>query len=127
MMTDPVADMLTRIRNSIRANHDRVDIPASKMKANICRVFKEEGYIRSFKIIVKDKTNVTLRVMLKEDGITDLQRVSRPGLRIYKKHDNVPRVINGLGICVLSTSKGIISSRNAKKLNVGGEVLCKIW
>lgn len=127
MMTDPVADMLTRIRNSLRAGHERVDVPANKLKANICKVLKEEGYIRSFKIIVKDKADIVLRILFKEDAIIDLQRVSRPGLRIYKGHDEVPRVLNGLGICVLSTSKGIISSRNARKLNVGGEVLCKIW
>lgn len=127
MMTDPVADMLTRVRNAVRAGHSKVDIPASKMKANICRVLKEEGFIKSFKIIPKSASDITIRVGLKEGAIVGIQRVSTPGLRVYSGYQNIPRVLSGLGVSVLSTSKGIISSRKARVLKVGGEVLCNVW
>ncbi len=127
MMTDPVADMLTRMRNAIRAGHDRVEFPASKVKAAICKVLKEEGYIRSFKIIAKSKSDIKLKVLLKENAIAGIERVSKPGLRQYRGFNEMPRVISGLGISVVSTSKGVISSREAKKLKVGGEVLCNVW
>lgn len=127
MMTDPVADMLTRVRNAIMAGQDRIELPASKLKAAICKVLKEEGYIRSFKILVKGKNDIRLKVLLKEDAIVGLQRVSKPGLRHYCGYDSMPRVINGLGISVVSTSKGIVSSRYARKMKVGGEVLCNVW
>ena len=127
MMTDPVADMLTRIRNAIRAGHDRVEFPASKLKAGICKVLKDEGYIRSFKIIVKTKSNINLKVLLKENAIHGLERVSRPGLRYYRGYRKMERVISGLGTNVVSTSKGIFSDREAKTRKLGGEVLCKIW
>jgi len=127
MMTDPIADMLTRIRNAIHAGHDRVEIPASKLKAGVCKVLKDEGYIRSFKILVRASNDINLKILLKEDAIVGLQRVSRPGLRQYRSYDSLPRVISGLGISILSTSKGIVSSRAAKKQKIGGEVLCNIW
>ena len=127
MMTDPIADFLTRIRNAVRAGHDRVEIPASKMKAGICRVFKEEGYIRSFNVIVKSKSDIRLKVLFKEKAIVGLERVSRPGLRRYSGHQTIPRVLSGLGVSVLSTSRGVLSSRKAKEMKVGGEVLCNVW
>lgn len=127
MMTDPVADMLTRIRNANSAGHDKVEFPASKIKANICKVLKEEGYIKSFKIIAKSKTDVNIKVALKQDALVGIQRVSKPGLRIYKGYRDMPRVISGLGVSVVSTSQGIISSRKARSLKLGGEVLCNVW
>ena len=127
MMTDPVADMITRIRNAINAGQDRVIFPASKLKAAVCKVLKEEGYIKSFKVIVKGKSDISLKVLLKENAIVGLQRYSRPGLRQYRSYRKVPRVLSGLGISVISTSKGVLSSREAKKQQVGGEVLCHIW
>ena len=126
MMTDPVADMLTRIRNAERAGHEKVDMPASKIKANICKVLKEEGFIRNFKVLVKDN-NLTLRIALKEGAIVGIQRVSKPGLRIYKGYREMPRVLSGLGVSVVSTSAGIVSSRKAKAMKLGGEVLCNVW
>tara|TARA_Y100001936_G_scaffold253380_1_gene317637 strand:- start:218 stop:598 length:381 start_codon:yes stop_codon:yes gene_type:complete len=126
MMTDPLADMLTRIRNGMRAGHAKVDIPASKMKANVCKVLKEEGFIKNFKIVAKDNT-VTIRVALKEGALVGLQRVSKPGLRVYKGYREMPRVLSGLGISVVSTSAGVVSSRKAKAMKLGGEVLCNVW
>ena len=126
MMTDPLADMLTRIRNGVRANHSKVDMPASKMKANVAKVLKEEGFIQNFKIIAKDDT-LTLRVGLKEDAIVGIEKVSKPGLRIYKGYRDMPRVLSGLGVSIVSTSSGIVSSRKAKAMKLGGEVLCNVW
>ena len=117
MMTDPVADMLTRIRNAERAGHEKVDMPASKIKANICKVLKEEGFIRNFKVLVKDE-NLTLRIALKEGAIVGIQRVSKPGLRIYKGYREMPRVLSGLGVSVVSTSAGVVSSRKAKAMKI---------
>ena len=127
MMTDPIADMLTQIRNSISAGHDRVEFPASKIKAGICKVLKDEGYIKSFKIISKTKANVNIKVLLKSDAIVGLKRFSKPGLRQYRGYDEMPKIVSGLGTAIVSTNKGIISSRNARKLKVGGEVLCSVW
>ncbi len=127
MMTDPVADMLTRIRNGLRAGHERVEFPASKLKAGVCKVLKDEGYIKSFKIIAKTKSDIRLRVVFKEDALIGLERFSRPGLRQYRKSQDMPRVISGLGTAIVSTSKGIVSSRDARRLKVGGEVLCTVW
>lgn len=127
MMTDTIADMLTRVRNANKAGHDKVEFPASKLKANICKVLKEEGYIKSFKIIAKSNSDIRIKVALKEGAIVGLERVSKPGLRIYKGYREMPRVISGLGISVVSTSKGIISSRKATALKLGGEVLCNVW
>ena len=127
MMTDPIADMLTRIRNAVKAGKDRVEFPASKTKANVCKVLKEEGYIRSFKIIAKDQAEINLKVLFKDDAIQGLERVSTPGLRRYSSYKEIPRVLSGLGISILSTSKGVISSREAKKLKAGGEIICNVW
>ena len=127
MITDPVADFLTRIRNAVMAKHDRVELPASKLKAGICRVLKEEGYIKSFKVIAKSKSDIRLKILFKENAIVGLKRVSRPGLRRYSRYQKMPRVLSGLGVSVLSTSKGVLSSRKAKFMKLGGEVLCYIW
>lgn len=127
MMTDPIADMLTRIRNAIVAGKDRVECPASKLKAAVCRVLKDEGYIRSFRIVVKGKGNISILILLKNNSIAGLKRFSRPGLRQYRGYKDLPRVLSGLGISVISTSKGILSSKEAKKYKLGGEVLCTIW
>ena len=127
MMTDPVADFLTRVRNAVMAKHDRVEIPASKLKAGICRVLKEEGYIKSFKVIAKSKSDIRLKILLKEDAIVGLKRVSRPGLRRYSGYQKMPRVLSGLGVSVFSTSRGVISSRKVKSVKVGGEILCYVW
>lgn len=126
-MTDPIADMLTRMRNAINAGHDRVEFPASKLKAAVCKVMKDEGYIRSFKIIAKSQSDIRVKVLLKENAIVGLERVSKPGLRQYKGYKSVPRVISGLGTSILSTSKGVVSDRQARKEKVGGEVICNIW
>lgn len=127
MMTDPISDMLTRVRNALNAGHDRVEFPASKIKANICKVLKDEGYIKSFKIIAKSKSDIKLKVLFKEDAIVGLDRVSKPGLRQYRGYDKFPRVLSGLGISVVSTSQGLMSSREAKSKKLGGEVLCNVW
>ncbi len=127
MMTDPVADMLTRMRNALMAGHDRVEFPASKIKAGICKVLKEEGYIRSFKIIVKEAPNVSIKVLFKDNSLVGIKRVSKPGLRQYRGYREYPRVISGLGTSVVSTSQGILSSREAKRRKLGGEVLCNVW
>lgn len=127
MMTDPVADMLTRIRNAIKADQDRVEFPASKLKAAICKVLKDEGYIRSFKIVAKSESDIKIKVLLKEKAIVGIQRISKPGLRQYKGYTDLERVISGLGTSILSTSKGVISDREARKMKVGGEVICNVW
>lgn len=127
MMTDPVADMLTRMRNAIKANHDKVEFPASKLKAGICKALKDEGYIRSFKVIAKEKNDIRIKVVLKDEAIAGLNRMSRPGLRQYRGYNEIPRVLSGLGCAILSTSKGVLSDREAKKQKVGGEVLCNVW
>lgn len=126
MMTDPVADMLTRVRNGASAGHTKVDMPASKIKANICKVLKEEGFIKNFKVLLKDEA-LTLRIALKSDAIVGIQRVSKPGLRVYKGYREMPRILSGLGVSVVSTSSGVISSRKAKSMKLGGEVLCNVW
>lgn len=127
MMTDPIADFLTRIRNANGAGHSKVDVPASKIKANICKVLKEEGYIKSYKIVPKDNHKLDLRISLKPGAIKGIQRVSKPGLRAYFGYDGIPRVLSGLGISIVSTSKGVISSRKARSMKAGGEVLCRVW
>jgi small subunit ribosomal protein S8 len=131
MVTDPIADLLTRIRNASKAGHPWVEIPASKLKARISLVLKEKGYIKDF-ILIEDGKQGMLRVYLKyqEDGrpvIYSLERVSKPGRRMYVKSTDIPRVNNGLGIGILSTSHGVITDKDARKMQVGGEYLCKIW
>ncbi len=130
-MTDPLADMLTRIRNAGKAGFDKVDIPASRMKIALARIFKEEGFIKNYKVI-KDNRQGILRVYLKYDDrqkplIQGLTRVSKPGRRVYVGHVDLPRVQGGLGVAVVSTNKGVLTDRMARKLKVGGEVLCQIW
>lgn len=127
MMTDPIADLLTRIRNAIKAGHTKVMIPGSRVKAGVCKVLKEEGYIRSFKIVVKEGNKIWISVLLKDKAIEGIARVSSPGLRIYKGYKDMPRVSSGLGISILSTSQGIISSRDAKFKKIGGEIICNVW
>ena len=131
VMTDPIADFLTRIRNACMARFDRVDIPSSKTKVDLARLLKEEGYIKNYKL-VKDKRQGILRLYLRYDEtnapvIGGLERVSRPSCRVYVRHDKIPLVLKGLGTAVLSTSKGILSDREARKQRVGGELLCKVW
>ena len=130
-ITDPIADMLTRIRNANSAKHDTVDIPASKMKKAIAQILVDEGYIKAYKIIDDDKQGV-IRVTLKygegkSQVIKGLRRVSKPGLRIYSNVEDMPKVMKGLGVAIISTSKGIMTDREARKQNVGGEVLAFIW
>jgi small subunit ribosomal protein S8 len=122
-MTDPVADMISRIRNGVRAKLPKVDVPSSKLKVEIARILKDEGYIANFKVTEDDKQNV-LRM---ERVITDVQRVSRPGCRIYCGKDQIPRVYGGLGINILSTSRGLMTGRSAAREGVGGEILCNVW
>jgi small subunit ribosomal protein S8 len=130
-MTDPVADMITRIRNGVRAKLPKVDIPSSKLKVEIARILKDEGYVSNFKTMEDEKQGV-LRVYLKygpgmERVITDVQRVSRPGCRIYCGKDQIPRVYGGLGINILSTSRGVMTGKTAAREGVGGEILCNVW
>jgi small subunit ribosomal protein S8 len=131
-MSDPIADMLTRIRNAGRARLRRVDIPASKLKLEIARILLKERFISNYKFIGEGSTQGTIRVYLKytpeeEPVITGLQRVSRPGLRRYCAAEEVPRVLGGMGVSILSTSRGIMTGREAKKTGVGGEILCNVW
>lgn len=127
MMTDPIADMLTRMRNALQAGQDRVEFPASKLKANVCKVLKDEGYIRSFKIIAKTKSDIRIKVLFKDQAIVGLKRYSKPGLRQYRGYREMPKVLSGLGISVISTSQGVMSTREAKAKKIGGEVLCSVW
>ncbi len=129
-VTDPIADMLTRIRNGIRIRHQRVDMPSSKLKVEIARILKEEGYISNFKVGDEGKKKV-LKVFLRygtdgESIITNIERVSRPGRRVYVGATEIPKVQGGLGVAILTTPQGLMSGRNARKAGVGGEVLCSI-
>jgi small subunit ribosomal protein S8 len=130
-LTDPVADMLARIRNAIRSRHQKVDIPASKLKTEIARILKEEGYIANFKPADEEGQKL-LRVYLKygnnnEAVITNLARVSRPGCRVYVRRTEIPRVLGGMGINILTTPKGVMTGRQARKQGLGGELLCEVW
>lgn len=130
-VTDPIADMLTRIRNSLERGHEKVDMPSSKMKLEIARVLKKEGYIKDFRVM-KDEHRAVLKVILKyvsenKGAITTLRRVSRPGRRIYVGSDEIPSVLNGLGLAILSTPKGVLTDGEARREKVGGELLCEIW
>jgi|SRR3972149_9991949 small subunit ribosomal protein S8 len=130
MTSDPIADMLTRIRNSILARHEKVDIPASKLKAEVARILKEEGYIQSYKTIEEGPQGVIRLFLRKSDGtqvILGIQRVSKPGRRIYVNKDQIPRVQGGLGINILSTSRGLMTGRQAIRVGVGGEILANVW
>ena len=131
-MTDPIADMLTRIRNANTAKHDTVDVPASKMKISMAEILLKEGYIKSFELV--DNGNFKdIRITLKygkdknEKIITGLKRISKPGLRVYANKEELPKVLNGLGIAIISTNQGVVTDKEARKLNVGGEVLAFVW
>ncbi|MEZ4294256.1 MAG: 30S ribosomal protein S8 [Polyangiaceae bacterium] len=131
MMTDPIADLLTRIRNAALARHDRTEIPASRLKANVAKILKDEGYIAD----VRESDNEgkkTLTIVLKygrdrASAIDGVRRVSRPGRRVYVRHDHIPSPFSGLGISILSTSRGVMSDRDARRLKLGGELLCEVW
>jgi small subunit ribosomal protein S8 len=130
-MTDPIADLLTRVRNAVRARLPRTNVPASKLKKEIARILKDEGYISDYKV-AEDGRQGVLRIYLKygpgmERVITDLQRVSRPGCRIYCNKDRIPKVYGGLGINIISTSRGLMTGRAAARAGVGGEILCNVW
>jgi small subunit ribosomal protein S8 len=131
-MTDPMADMLSRLRNANKAKHEKVDIPASNLKVHLARILKEEGYIKNYKL-VKDSRQGVLRIYLKYEGetkkqvIKGIKAISRPGLRKYVPSGEIPYVLRGLGISILSTSRGVVTDREARKLKVGGEVLCSVW
>lgn len=130
-MTDPVADMLTRIRNAISAAKEKVEIPSSSLKEDIARILKEEGYITNYRVVPDNKQGV-LRVTLKyadsdRPVISQLKRISKPGRRVYVGAKEVPRVLNGMGVAIISTSSGVMTDRESRKQNVGGEVLCYIW
>jgi len=130
-ITDPIADMLTRIRNANNTNKENVDIPSSKLKVEMARILKEEGYIKHYKVIKDNKQNI-LKVYLKygpkgDKIITGLKRVSKPGCRIYVDKGEIPRVLSGFGISIISTSKGIMTGKKSKEMSIGGEVLCYVW
>ena len=131
VITDPIADMLTRIRNANTANHQVVDIPTSRMKRDVAAILKEEGFINDFEVVAEGPQG-TLRIQLKygpekEKVITGLRRISRPGLRVYTSRTEIPRVLGGLGLVIISTSKGIMSGKRAKREGCGGEVLAYVW
>jgi len=131
VMTDPIADMLTRIRNANQMKHETVEMPASKLKSEILAVLKEEGYITDYKLVaagVQGTIRVTLKYLPnKERAVRGLKKISKPGLRVYAKSDELPRVLNGLGIAVVSTSQGIMTDREARKKQVGGEIIAYVW
>ncbi|WP_371365844.1 30S ribosomal protein S8 [Sporomusa rhizae] len=131
VMTDPIADMLTRIRNANSVFHDKVEIPASKIKQSVVQILKEEGFIRDYDMVADGKQGM-LRVSLKygpnrEKVITGIKRISKPGLRVYAKKEQLPRVLGGLGIAIISTSQGIMSDKSARKAGLGGEVIAYVW
>jgi small subunit ribosomal protein S8 len=130
-MTDPVADMFTRIRNGSKEKFEKVDIPSSKLKREIVKILKDEGFIKNFKVVTDDHEHEMIRVFLKYDaskkGIIHIKRVSKPGRRVYVGIHRIPSVMSGLGISILSTPKGILTDKSARKANIGGEVLCYVW
>jgi small subunit ribosomal protein S8 len=131
MMSDPIADLLTRIRNASRAEHEKVDIPASKMKVKVTELLKEEGFVKNYRLIEDNKQGV-LRVYLKygagnEKMISGLMRVSRPGRRVYVTKDKIPTILGGMGVAILSTSRGVMTDRESRKQQLGGEVLAYVW
>jgi len=130
-MTDPIADMLTRVRNASSVHHDTVDVPASNIKKELARILLEEGYIKGYDVIEDGKQGL-IRIQLKygktgEKVITGIKKISKPGMRVYADKTNVPKVLNGIGISVISTSKGIVTDKQARELGVGGEVICYVW
>ena len=129
MVNDPIADMLTRIRNAVRAKHETVEMPANKEKTQIAEILKREGYIEDYAVSgdVKKTLTITLKYIKDAKVISGIKRVSKPGLRIYCSADKLPRVLNGLGVAIISTSKGVVTDKEAKALHVGGEVLAYVW
>ena len=130
-MTDPIADLIVRIKNAIMVSYDKVEVPSSKIKINIVKILKFEGYIRNYKII-KGSPQDSILIYLKynEDKssvIKGLKRISKPGCRVYSTHKKIPRVLNGLGINIVSTSKGVLTDREARKIGIGGEIICSVW
>lgn len=129
-VTDPIADLLTRVRNAVKANKRKVDIPNSNMKKGIAQILKDQRFINDFEVLEDNKQGI-LRIALKYtngvSAISGLERVSKPGLRIYSAAETLPRVLNGYGICVVSTSKGLVTDKQARRDSIGGEVICKIW
>ena len=130
-MTDPIADLIVRIKNSIMVSYDKMEVPSSKMKINIVKILKFEGYIRNYKIVKDSKQDVIVIYLKynedKSSVIKDLKRVSKPSCRIYSKCNKIPRVLNGLGINIVSTSKGVLTDREARKMGIGGEIICSVW
>lgn len=131
VMTDPLADMFTKIRNANRAKHESVDMPHSAIKESIARILKDKGFIKSFRVVEGEPQNM-LRVFLSYDEdskpiIMQVERISRPGLRQYVKSDAIPKILGGMGVCILSTPKGVMTGEEAREKNVGGELICKIW
>ena len=131
MTNDPISDMLTRVRNAMAARHPKVDVPASRLKAEVARILKEEGYIANYKV-AEEGAKKTIKIYLKYSAgnspvITRIERVSRPGCRVYVGHEDIPRVQGGLGINILTTPRGVMTGREARKEHVGGELLCQIW
>lgn len=132
MLTDPLADMLTRMRNAIKAKFEKADIPSSRLKVSVANLLKREGYIKDFKIVSSHNNKKILQVFLRYDEhnqsvITGMKRVSKPSLRIYARKDNIPSVMSGMGLAILSTPKGVMTDREARDLHTGGEVLCFVW
>jgi small subunit ribosomal protein S8 len=132
MTSDPIADMLTRIRNAALARHDRTEIPASKMKLAVAKILKSEGYIADVQENAEQGKDRKLTIVLRygndrQSAIDGVRRISRPGRRVYVRHDHIPRVLSGLGISILSTSHGLLSDRDARRLKLGGELLCEVW
>lgn len=130
-LTDPLADMFARIRNGSKAKFEKVDVPSSKMKREIAKILREEGFIKNFKVVTDEDQHEMIRIFLKYDAnrkeVIHIRRVSRPGRRVYVGKDRIPSVLSGLGLSILSTSKGILTDKSARKANVGGEVLCYVW
>lgn len=131
-MSDPLADMLTRIRNAVMVNHDKVEMPYSKIKAEVARILKNEGYIKDYIMIEENSVQNILRITLKtglesDKVISGIKRKSKPGRRIYSRHNEIPKVLSGLGISILSTSAGVLTDHEARIKNVGGEIICEVW
>lgn len=129
-MSDPIADMLTRIRNAQQARHETVIVPASRMKVEIARILKDEGFIRDFELPKEDQRDMKIQLRYSgkhEPVVTGLKRISKPGLRVYVKSKEMPRILGGLGIAIVSTPRGVMTAAEAKRSNVGGEILCYVW
>jgi small subunit ribosomal protein S8 len=130
-MTDPLADMFTRMRNGSKEKFETVDVPSSKLKKGVVKILKDEGFIKNFKVVTDDHEHEMIRIFLKYDaskkGLIHIRRISKPGRRAYVGIDRIPSVMSGLGIAILSTPKGILTDKSARKANVGGEVLCYVW